>query len=535
MQNKLFFLQSKIPLLYIGLCLITLACLQAFYFTHNFPDFNWFYNSDTLYLPALYKDLIKENGHLASWYLTPSPYFFPDIILYFIINAITNDFYISVGLYFLFQLLFIYVLVYLIYSAFLTRKKAVIISSFSFLYFCMLASLLKKPFAYTLISAFHVGAFISLLLLVYCAILALKKNEKEQSWIIFIFILLISALSILSDKLILVHAILPMLATLFMMKVTPPFKGLLSTKTYLLTSSALVLGAALGRALYKQFVPNQTDFSAAIELDPAGLTQNIKWLDESFSSMRMIGHGAWLMFFIFYALCLVIFLFINRTKDESPEKKMPVYFFSLFALISLAATLLLFLFAKNTSGWGLNSRYFLPLFYLPILFVPLLGAFLSHRFQKILLSPLFIIVPIFIFSHIFNHRTIDLTKIKSEYYPEIFHCIDNVIEKENLQYGAAQYWNARYTAMLSHHNVNIVSLRQELTPYVWIINKDWFKGNYDFILLDSKTAAYEKLDEKLITQLNGPPLKVKQCENLTFLIYPKGKLALPAASSFKNN
>ena len=98
----------------------------------------------------------------------------------------------------------------------------------------------------------------------------------------------------------------------------------------------------------------------------------------------------------------------------------------------------------------------------------------------------------------FHHRTIDFNQFSLEFYPKAFECIDRVIEKENLTYGAAQYWNARYTDMISRHKVHIVSLRQELTPYIWIINKDRFRESYDFVLIDSQGVLSDSAPSKYI-------------------------------------
>jgi hypothetical protein len=50
------------------------------------------FNADSLYLPALYRDLFEEGGRWTSWKLTPAPYFFPDMGLYFLLDFLSGPF-----------------------------------------------------------------------------------------------------------------------------------------------------------------------------------------------------------------------------------------------------------------------------------------------------------------------------------------------------------------------------------------------------------------------------------------------------------
>jgi hypothetical protein len=57
---------------------IALICLDA----SDRAQQQTFLNSDQLYIPALVEDLLRWSGSLEDWYFTPSPYFFPDALLY---------------------------------------------------------------------------------------------------------------------------------------------------------------------------------------------------------------------------------------------------------------------------------------------------------------------------------------------------------------------------------------------------------------------------------------------------------------------
>ena len=74
-----------------GSLLLVLAVFSNF----NQFAFDVFFNSDTLYLPSIYKDIFQEHNLLKDWQLNPSPNFFPDMLLYFIFMFFTNNFIIS--------------------------------------------------------------------------------------------------------------------------------------------------------------------------------------------------------------------------------------------------------------------------------------------------------------------------------------------------------------------------------------------------------------------------------------------------------
>ena len=50
-------------------------------------------NSDLLYMPALFRDVTEWGGRFSEWRLTPAPYLFPDMALYFPLATLTGSWY----------------------------------------------------------------------------------------------------------------------------------------------------------------------------------------------------------------------------------------------------------------------------------------------------------------------------------------------------------------------------------------------------------------------------------------------------------
>ena len=175
-----------------SICVSLLLILAIFsILTSNADYINIFFNSDTLYLPSLYKDLIQEHNGLKGWYLSGAPNFFPDMIFYFIIMFFTNNFIVSSLLFPIFQ--------YIALLFLIKRVFQLIIPNYSYL-FASLANLLMMLFFfvtlcsndfgftfYLLSNSFHTGAFIMAFL---CLIISLNylKRAKRLNLIILFFI-----------------------------------------------------------------------------------------------------------------------------------------------------------------------------------------------------------------------------------------------------------------------------------------------------------------------------------------------------------
>jgi hypothetical protein len=45
-------------------------------------DSGLFFNSDSLFLPSIFKNIFSEGKHFSDWMLPPQPLLFPDALLY---------------------------------------------------------------------------------------------------------------------------------------------------------------------------------------------------------------------------------------------------------------------------------------------------------------------------------------------------------------------------------------------------------------------------------------------------------------------
>ena len=109
------------------------------YFTNQLSMVQ-FFNADALYLPSLYKDLMVNSGSYENWHLTPAPYFFPDMILYFLANFLTSDYYYAIPMFFTFQAIVLVVAIYHLYTLFMEKSIALNTAAITFSLIYILSS-----------------------------------------------------------------------------------------------------------------------------------------------------------------------------------------------------------------------------------------------------------------------------------------------------------------------------------------------------------------------------------------------------------
>jgi len=123
-----------------------------------------------------------------------------------------------------------------------------------------------------------------------------------------------------------------------------------------------------------------------------------------------------------------------------------------------------------------------------------------------------------------SYHSIKSNGIETQYYPEEISCIDNVIEKENLHNGIAQYWDAKYLQNFSRLNLNIAQHLDNLGEMHWITSKKYFKQSYDFAIISKSAAPPFKISSEALMRINGPPKSVKSCGSKLVFIYGRDKM-----------
>ena len=205
MKNKI----SNEQIFFILSVIISIGIVITLFSTFTTSAYNVFFNSDTLYLPSIYKDLFIDHNSLNGWHLNPAPNIFPDMIVYFIISAFTSNFIIASFVFAIFQYLFLIYLIFRLFKAIeLPNPKLIATISNLLLLLFFMVSFYSNDFGFTfyLVSnSYHTGAFLMSLL---CTVMTLEylKNSKKST---LVFLIIISFLSVFSDRLFIAMYIIP--------------------------------------------------------------------------------------------------------------------------------------------------------------------------------------------------------------------------------------------------------------------------------------------------------------------------------------
>lgn len=507
-----------------SICVSLLLILAIFsILTSNADYINIFFNSDTLYLPSLYKDLIQEHNGLKGWYLSGAPNFFPDMIFYFIIMFFTNNFIVSSFLFPVFQ--------YIALLFLIKRVFQLIIPNYSYL-FASLANLLMMLFFfvtlcsndfgftfYLLSNSFHTGAFIMAFL---CLIISLNylKSAKRLNLIILFFI---CTLCILSDRLFIILFSIPIFSIIIFLKDILYRKKII---TLLITNiSGLILGLFIFKSIrsgsYITIPPphRMMDFNNIIPSYKILKDQMGVYITNlNFQTIIIIGS--------IISLLIIIFIFFSNLKKEKP-----LSIFTLYCFISIAYILIVFLtpvLSGSYTGWDIQ-RYNIYAFYISIINIGVITAYYFNKFHnnklflKIIMS---IIIVSLAFSSYIGYKQFSISGLNNyfSFYPERVKCIDELSKKEKLSCGVAEYWTAKYTTMFSKNNVKVYAVHDDLIPYHHVTNSNWFYNKnaiFNFIILNNFSDReafkrkignnYIKIDSECVDVIKVP--EFKYCPN----------------------
>ena len=123
-----------------------------------------YFNSDTLYLPSIFKDLFVDKNGICGWQLNPAPNFFPDMLLYFLIRSMSGDFIMASFVFSIIQFLGFTCLIYFLNISVYGKPNLISLFFVQILInLILLVSIFNNdtPYsAYILLNSYHMGAFL---------------------------------------------------------------------------------------------------------------------------------------------------------------------------------------------------------------------------------------------------------------------------------------------------------------------------------------------------------------------------------------
>lgn len=451
---------------------------------HEINIYIW---SDTLYLPSIFKDLFIDGTGFGTWNLNGAPNFFPDMLLYFIINAFTDNFIVALFTFSLIQYTYLLLFSYLFIKAFFPKMPLYIASVGLLLMLLFLfITTLTNNFIYTflLVSvSFHLSAYILTLVCAWLSAMYFRTGKKKN----IIAFAILGFLAVLSDKLFMIIFTIPSLLWLVFIFRKEYRKRLI------IFFSVSALSVFLAITTYNLL--NTSSFLSFIPI--SGKTFQFSNLISSYQVM-LGQHGTYLKLLdtrglvdILALVSFVVFVWalIIKRKQLFSRKEITINnFLEICFLLFVVGSAFLTFNMPAINGyyvsWAL-LRYNVYALILLILGYSYLSFLLARNYEK---SVRYIILP-FIFLFIgftLVHGISYARKIKpvkgmhqfTHFSPEWVQAIDSVCAEYHVQYGLSEYVYAKHFTMFSKHNNRIYAVYQNLRPWHHVTNEDWFYGSH---------------------------------------------------------
>jgi hypothetical protein len=449
-----------------------------------------YYNSDTLYLASIYKDLFEDGTGFRGWNLNGAPNFFPDMLMYFVVRVFAGDFKLAYVIFSIIQYCLIVLLLGNLFKGINPKINRNYITLFNLLFpVYLLATILHGSFQYTFdvfSQSYHNGCFINTLIALNFFFRYINQQKKQYlAWtLVFVF------LGIFNDRLFLVTFFIPIITVWLFNIIWLKNKwitraGWTVTATFIL--GLIAFSATKSNPIYS-CISLGTKFMNIKNAGPSLhnlLSQHTDFIVRA-DLRGLITILTILSYFTLIYLVFCIFKQTGRFKNLK-NRPQPELVFILFSLTSVFITL----FTPVINGYYLGPsciRYTTFSFFLSMFNVVFIVYYWRNSKNEIwqpwvigtlIAFYLTVIVVTIISKPVFSNINKVIT-----YYPEKVKTIDEFAKKHELKYGVAGYWDAKYTTMFSKEDLRVYTIyNSKLKLWYHVMNSNWYydyaKGKYN--------------------------------------------------------
>lgn len=232
------------------------------------------------------------------------------------------------------------------------------------------------------------------------------------------------------------------------------------------------------------------------------------------------GHrwAVWIGFILVSILLAVLSIKESNEKTDRRTQEalflLVISFFVLSVLVNIAAILFI--------GGG-EPRYFLSTMLIPLFWG---WPFLVARSKRIMILieskyGRYILVILTCGLYVSSGAFTDLKNIPSllnlvDYYPDFVRCLDEQTAVRNIRNGMTQYWYAKYSSLLSKHQLHLVQVRQlpqGLFMEHFVNNLNWYNNDFEFIITEEVPWNMRSIWESLVIEKYGEPADTFSCED----------------------
>ncbi len=439
-----------------------------------------YFNSDTLYVPSIYRDLFINHNGIAGWHLNGAPNIFPDMILYFVIRSFFSSFIPAMFTYSLLQVMILLILLMIVYKQFIGEADyTVFITGTLLMTLFLLVSLINKDFGYTFYMfsiSYHMSAFLMALFCLIFLIRFLKYNRTSALLIMFFT----AIVAIINDRLFMVIFSIPVLSLSVLI-----LKDSLYRKRLIKVLAADVLSGGIALPLFTLLRFNSPIRIISLswkvfsfDLIPASVKMFWGQHNDYLSKMGVSG-----IIDILFLLSLIIHSILLTRKllsyFRNKDTDLPELIYLLLFVAITTITLVMPLINGSYSGWDM-LRYNIYSLYLGVFSY----GYLIYKFKQAIpavhIQVFAVMASLFLAVTVYTAHEFQKTGVKSglhnflHYYPEKVACMDSLAWKYNLHNGIATYWEAKYTTMFSKKGLCVFTVYSNLNPWYHVMNENWY-------------------------------------------------------------
>ncbi len=480
---KHLIINNKTHLAIISLISIAFLIFTIFTFASEITKSNFFLNSDQLFFPYFYHDIFSLHGKIIDWTFPPSLYFFPDTLINFVSYFISENLLKFENITLIIQTSLFFILIFFLISYFFDFITSLTNTLLLITLFTLLGYLFHEPFGFHLISAFHFGNTLNLLIIINLLLRSKYGLYKKY------FLALLVGIFSFSDRLFIIQFTLPFFIL---------YGGVKNAKSYL-----YLIPTVLFLVAQKLFIPNMGRLDSNLSLNPYNFVHKIyQFIDFTFHPFNLV------LFKLVIFFPLYIYLI---KKNKINNKLVPIFKFYFFSFI---ITFLITSLSERDFG----SRYLQSYYYFSYI---LLFLFISkYKFPSIF----FLLVNLLIFSSVLqNPIIIDKAPINNDYIT----CVNKIIKDPVI--GVANYWDAIPTQLLIQQKNKILIVKDDLSPLNWITNTSYYKSPVNFIIFNSYSdGSYNLSKNYALSFIHQTPV-ITSCGNHEIWYY-KSPFYLPTLS-----
>lgn len=476
--------------------LVAGLCIMATFLHVQERDLDLFFMSDTLYLPSIYRDVFQEGGRFADWSLNPAPNIFPDMGVYFFLNALFGDFRWAHYVFPIVQFVLI-----IVFFRCIVRRVAPGTSDASLALGVLLLALViltgwwGNDFGFAfhlLVNSYHGGAFVNALL---CTALLLWTYDRPRvlTWTLLV---LATAASAVSDKLFWVMFTIPAALVGLLLALRSPVRG--RWVALVLTIVASTVLAHRGMLWVEEALPLEFEepyaylafhrvvFSWGRFLD---MLRTYLGLHPLVAGTIVLGLGTMCVAMFIALRWLRIWWRTPRVAITAADDRLGL----VVGMMGLFFPFVLFAPVLNGSFDGLDSlRYNFAVFALaPLVSGLMLGRWLATQARwPAWAGVLALGLPALLTCAVSGRA--DYARIGS-YVPQVVRDFDELTRGWALRNGVANYWVAKRITMFSEQKVKVLPVLQEVSRYVHVNRPAMFDDTFEFIIVNDDELSKDVL------------------------------------------